>query len=400
MTDQVVVTTPAPEHVWQSVRLGELLEVQNGYAFSSKKFSEAEGMPLIRIRDLKNSGRTAVLFSGEFDASYIVNDGDLLIGMDGEFMCHQWAGGEALLNQRVCRLTNFSENLLPSFVLYGINKFLKEIEEKTTYTTVKHLSSKTIKAIDFPLPPLEAQKRIVAVLDQAFAALDRARAHAEANLADAKDLLVLQRETLISGDRKTWAAMTVGDVCERFEYGTSSKSLTEGRVPVLRMGNLQQGELDWSSLVYTDDTSDIKKLSLHADDVLFNRTNSAKHVGKTAIFRGEREAIFAGYLIRLHVRKNVINPEYLNIFLNSNAARNYGRSVMGKSVNQANISASKLRTYPINVPPLAEQEAIAANLLCIREETNKLTTAFQKKLLLIADLRQSLLQKAFSGQLT
>jgi type I restriction enzyme S subunit len=250
-----------------------------------------------------------------------------------------------------------------------------------------------------PLPTLKEQKRIVAVLDQAFAALDRARAHAEANLADAQELFVRQRETLLSGNKKRWPAMTVSDVCERFEYGTSTKSLPEGRVPVLRMGNLQHGELDWSSLVYTDDSGDIQKLALHADDVLFNRTNSAEHVGKTAIFRGEREAIFAGYLIRLHVRKNIINPEYLNIFLNSNAARDYGRTVMGKSVNQANISASKLRTYPIDVPSLAEQEAIVENLLCIREQTSKLKDAFETKLADLADLRQSLLQKAFSGEL-
>lgn len=310
----------------------------------------------------------------------------------------------ARVNQHVSILRPKGGLLDSRFLSYllvsdGTKNRLLNIGDKAGATR-QALTKAQLQAFEVPVPPLDEQKQIVAVLDQAFAALDRARAHAEANLADAKDLFVRQRETSLSGDKKRWPAMTVSDVCERFEYGTSTKSLPDGRVPVLRMGNLQHGELDWSSLVYTDDKGDIEKLALHADDVLFNRTNSIEHVGKTAIFRGGHEAIFAGYLIRLHVRKNIINPEYLNIFLNSNAARDYGRTVMGKSVNQANISASKLRTYPIDVPSLAEQETIVENLLCIREQTDRLKDAFETKLSDLANLRQSLLQKAFSGELT
>ena len=184
MKDQVF----APEAPWKHVALGKILDVQNGFAFSSKKFSDTEGVPLIQIRDLKSGSGTTTRFTGDFDKSYLVNSGDLLIGMDGEFACYEWCGAPALLNQRVCRLVGFSERLLPRFVFYGINKHLKEIEDHTTFTTVKHLSSKKIKAIEFPLPPLEEQKRIVAVLDQAFAALDRARTLAEENLTDIASL--------------------------------------------------------------------------------------------------------------------------------------------------------------------------------------------------------------------
>ena len=132
-------------------KLGDLLDIQNGYAFPSKKFSFDTGIPLIRIRDISNGYETQVNFDGEYDNKYIVKKGDLLIGMDGEFKCYDWKGKNSLLNQRVCRLQNFSELLHPKFLFYGINKYLKEIEDKTEYTTVKHISSTKIKNIKFPL---------------------------------------------------------------------------------------------------------------------------------------------------------------------------------------------------------------------------------------------------------
>ena len=97
---------------WEVKRLKDLLEVQNGYAFASSLFSASEGMPLIRIRDLKNGVNTKVNFTGEYSKDYIVQKGDFLIGMDGEFRCYEWAGGNALLNQRVCRLQNFEDNMI------------------------------------------------------------------------------------------------------------------------------------------------------------------------------------------------------------------------------------------------------------------------------------------------
>jgi len=109
-----------------------------------------------------------------------------------------------------------------------------------------------------------------------------------------------------------WGWVRVGDLTLKVEYGTSAKSKKEGRVPVLRMGNIQNFRLDWSDLVYSDDEEEIQKYWLQRNDVLFNRTNSPELVGKTAIYLGERPAIFAGYLIRVNQLESLVNAKYLN----------------------------------------------------------------------------------------
>src|SRR5450432_3597254 len=101
---------------WETKTLGDVLEVQNGYAFDSKAFNSSKGMPLIRIRSLKVGMETETRFSGVYDKKYVVKAGDLLIGMDGEFGCYEWKGSPALLNQRVCRLQEFASDIVPRFL--------------------------------------------------------------------------------------------------------------------------------------------------------------------------------------------------------------------------------------------------------------------------------------------
>lgn len=112
-----------------------------------------------------------------------------------------------------------------------------------------------------------------------------------------------------------WAWCRLGEITPEFSYGTSSKSQKVGKVPVLRMGNLQDGEIEYSDLVYTSDENDIAKYRLEKFDLLFNRTNSADKVGKVSIYRAKIPAIYAGYLVRF--RPEGVNLEFVNYVMNS-----------------------------------------------------------------------------------
>ena len=193
---------------WARRILGDVLAVQNGYAFDSKAFG-ATGFPLIRIRDLKEGVSTETRYGAEFDPKFVVNAGDFLIGMDGEFGCYEWKGQPALLNQRVCRLQGFGQVLEPRFVFYGINAHLKAIEEVTGYTTVKHLSSKQVLGIEMPVPPRNEQRRIVAILDKAFEGIATAKANAEKNLRNAREWAARQVATELSAASATGRSDTL-----------------------------------------------------------------------------------------------------------------------------------------------------------------------------------------------
>ncbi len=113
-----------------------------------------------------------------------------------------------------------------------------------------------------------------------------------------------------------WVWCRLGDATLGFQYGTSSKSYKSGDVPVLRMGNLQNGMIDWNGLVFSSDQEEIVKFDLQIGDLLFNRTNSRELVGKTAMFDGAYQAIYAGYLVRFRMADGNI-PEYANLVMNS-----------------------------------------------------------------------------------
>ena len=199
----------------------------------------------------------------------------------------------------------------------------------------------------------------------------------------------------------SWVWCRVEELIHPPKYGTSNKSLENGAVPVLRMGNIQDGEIVFDNLVFSNDKTDNEKYNLKSGDLLFNRTNSAELVGKTAIYRGQRPAIYAGYLILL--RPIEVDSEYLNFVLGSNYARSYCQEVKTIGVQQCNINAEKISAFIVHLPPLAEQHRIVAKieeLLPKVEEYGKAQDALNKLNAELPErLKKSILQEAIEGRL-
>ena len=158
-----------------------------------------------------------------------------------------------------------------------------------------------------------------------------------------------------------WAWCRLEDIVCELKYGTSEKSSSVGKIAVLRMGNITNvGTIDYSNLVYSSNDEDIEQYSLEKDDLLFNRTNSSDWVGKTAIYKREQPAIYAGYLIR--VRPLLISADYLNTVMNSGYYRDWCYVEKTDAVNQSNINAQKLSQLMIPIPPLEEQGRIVVEM--------------------------------------
>ncbi|MCF3595758.1 restriction endonuclease subunit S [Rhodobacteraceae bacterium LMO-12] len=195
----------------------------------------------------------------------------------------------------------------------------------------------------------------------------------------------------------TWAHL--GLCSSGPKYGTAAKSADTGALPVIRMGNLQRGRIDWDNLAFTSDPDEIEQYLLKPGDVLFNRTNSPELVGKTSIYGGEQPALFAGYLVRVNQIEEIASGPYLNYFLNSPFASEHGKTVKTDGVNQSNINASKLQEYPFPYCSPAEQTEITRILDARLDAATRLEAEIDAALTRADALRQSILKKAFSGQL-
>ncbi|WP_435260961.1 restriction endonuclease subunit S [Tenacibaculum sp. nBUS_03] len=177
---------------WRRIELQYIAKIQNGYAFSSKLFNHTEGLPLIRIRDIF-SDKTENLYSGEYKDEFIVNRGDILIGMDGDFKVSKWPGKKGLLNQRVCRVLFNTKNYNENFLFLCLQPYLDAIHSETSAVTVKHLSSRTIQAIPLPLPPLIEQQAIVKKIEGLLSSLD----HSVGSLTKAQEQLKIYRQAVL-----------------------------------------------------------------------------------------------------------------------------------------------------------------------------------------------------------
>jgi type I restriction enzyme S subunit len=193
---------------------------------------------------------------------------------------------------------------------------------------------------------------------------------------------------------------TVGAVSERIQYGTSKKANTEGEVPVLRMGNIQEGRLYTNDLKFLPRDAEVERLLLKDGDLLFNRTNSPDLVGKSAVFHGAEPATFASYLIRVRFQRDLIEPDFVSMWLNSAWGRAWARHVKTDGVSQSNINGKKLAAMPLPVPPIDEQREIVARATAALATADRLTAASASAQRALEGATRGALAIAFRGGFT
>ena len=382
---------------WQRKKLADVLKIQNGYAFDSKNFNSSKGMPLVRIRSLKLGIEAETFFDGPYDDKYVVKAGDLLIGMDGEFGCYEWKGEPSLLNQRVCRLQDFTGQLIPKFLFYGVNDYLKAIEDVTGFTTVKHLSSKQILDIDFPVPPLPEQHRIVAILDEAFDGIATARANAEKNLQNARALFESHLQSVFTQRGEGWIERSIGDICT-LKSGTSvgvSLEKAKGEIPYVKVSDMTYAgnETEIVSSSRFLGMADVGKNAVFpAGTTIFPKRGGAILTNKKRL---TALPICADLNIMGVIPSGNLHPRLLYYYFLNVDMRLIGSGSSIPQINNYDIAPLKI-SFPETQD---EQEAILQILDNLSAETQRLESLYQRKLAALDALKQSLLHQAFSGAL-
>jgi type I restriction enzyme S subunit len=262
---------------------------------------------------------------------------------------------------------------------------------------------KEVRAAEIPIPPLDEQRRIVELLDDHLSRLDVAWESVNTSIRRLSAMVTSSLSTIVAAGSVGSPVSTVGSEAELVEYGSSARCHappSNGDIPVLRMGNLKEGRIDPRDLKFLPKTHpEFPKLLLAPGDLLFNRTNSAELVGKSAVFDSAIVTSFASYLIRVRF-KPTVDPRWASIVINSPQGRAYIASVATQQVGQANVNGTKLKAFPLPMPTLSRQKELAAAHERIVDDARRLSAAAEGSLSRSAALRRSLLAAAFSGQLT
>ena len=360
--------------------LPEVCIIQYGFPFDSSKFCSAEGVPLVRIRDVVRgySETYTTEIAGE---NYIVNDGDLLIGMDGEFNIAYWKGGRAYLNQRVCRLIP-REDVDRDYIFYYMPQALKAIEDATPFVTVKHLSAKQLSKILIPLPDMSEQQRISAVLRS----VDRVIAMRKKELDELNNLVKSRFIELFAGVE---AEDTLQNLCIFIDYRGKTPEKVESGLPFITAKNIRMHHMSFDTLEYISKETYDRVMTRgfpQIGDVVFTTEAPLGNVCRIPFI--ETEFYIGQRIITMQTER--LEPAYLEYALSSDE---FKRKIAEKSSGSTvtGIRSKLLEQLTIPVPPRAQQQQFAAFV----EQTDKSKLAVQKGLQELEILKKSLMQQYF-----
>lgn len=369
-------------------KLTDICDIQYGYAFDSKCFTEDPLYPpLVRIRDVKR-GYSETYYSGDYSEEYLITSGDLLIGMDGEFNIARWKSDRALLNQRVCKLTA-KKGTNEEYLRFAMAKVLKEIEQKTAFVTVKHLSAKELNKLYLNVPELSEQNKIAEMLSRLEKIIDVRRQEIEKldDLIKARFIEIFGHQ---SHNEKSLPYMTINDVAEIYLGITHTPTYVEDGVMFISAKNTSGDFLDLSDVKYIsreEFENAPKGAKPQVNDVLFSRVGS--NLGHPVILRENLELctfVSLGFLRT----KGKVTSNYLKHWMRDDFfAKQVSEHVQGGG--QPNLNTGWLKEFKIIVPDLEQQKEF--DVFC--EQTDQSKVAVQKALDETQLLFDSLMQKYF-----
>lgn len=377
------------------VKLPELCEIQYGYAFDSACFTEDNThLPLVRIRDVKR-GYSETFYSGNYPSDYVIDSGSLLVGMDGEFNIARWKGGHALLNQRVCKITA-KENVNEEYIRFALSKALKEIENRTAFVTVKHLSAKELNQLEIDIPNYTTQTVVAKVLTQIESIIS-----ARQQQLQKLDELVKARFVELFGNPISnpmkWDTYQLEECLERIDNGKSficADKPRAGDTPaILKLSAATYGDYRPNeNKALLDESLFVESAEVHAGDLLFTRKNTPELVGTAAYVQNTPSKLMMPDLIFRLVPNEKVNAVFLWQLINCKEFRPVIQAISGGSAkSMSNISKERLGKIKVICPPRELQDS----LIPFVEQTDKSKVAIQKALDEAQLLFDSLMQKYF-----
>ena len=373
---------------WPTATIGAAFQTVTGNTPPKReKHFYGSSIPLVKPPELLD-GETLDAADGLSEegrnVARIAPVGSVLVSCIGNLGKIGLAGRELAFNQQINAIFPNQLKANPKFVFYYCLSplFVEQLEALSSGTTVSIVNKSRFNSIRIPLPPLEKQKRIVAVLDHAFAALDRARTNADANLADAEELFDSWFNAVIDHSRTNWPSKKLPNICE---------NLDKVRVPITK-ANRKAGDIP-----YYGASGEVDRVAGHLfdEDLLLISEDGANLLARTYpiafSISGKSWVNNHAHVLRFD---DLTDQEFVRLYLNAIPLDPFISGMAQPKLNQ-----KALNSIPIPFPDRKER----ARIVCRAEEFAKASAQarnhYEGDLEDIDDLRQSILQKAFAGGL-
>lgn len=294
-----------------------------------------------------------------------------------------------------------SKDYLFYFLLKNENEF-----ESNTGAVFNSISKKQIENIEIPLPPLPEQQRIVSILDESFSVIDQAKANAEQNLKNARELFESYLQGVFENRGEGWEEKTFEELIKKNQIGLIRSSKDQGNdkpYRYLKMDSITAvNTLVHDKYVYVDaDDSELEKFTLNNGDFLFNTRNSYELVGKSCVFIpfDDEPTLFNNNIMRV-VFKDGVSSRFINYAFSSNLVSERLQKLKSGTTSVVGIYYKGLRSLKIPITNFEKQQSIVRQLDTLRAEAQKLEEVYQQKISSLEELKKSILKKAFAGELS
>ncbi len=398
---------------WETKKLGDIayLAGRIGWKGLTAKEYKTEGPLFVSVHSL-NYG-DSVDFRDAFHISQARYDEspEIMLRKNDILICKDGAGigklgiirvlpSPATINSSLL-LIRAGKEIAPSFLYRSLcsPNFQKIVQERIDGATTPHLYQREIREFTVPVPPLPEQRRIVAILDEAFAGLEAVRANAQKNLKNARGVFDSQLTSTFTQERTGWSEQTLQDISKDFGRGKSKhrprndSKLYGGKYPFIQTGDVRNCDH-----IIIESTQTYNEIGLAQSKLWPKGTicvTIAANIAETGILGFD--ACFPDSVIGIVVDNAKTSNEYVEFLLQSVKAQ---LKAQGKGSAQDNINLATFENRRFPFPSLVEQRRIVGTLNELSEEIRNLESLYTRKLAAIAELKQSLLQKAFTGQLT
>lgn len=388
---------------WEIRRIGDLVNLANGYPFPSDSFGPNGEVPLVRIRELVTYvDDFNTYISGYIPPECVLEDGDIVVGMDGDFNVVRWMRGKAALNQRLCRLRP-REGADIRFIGYALPPILSIINDLTFSTTVKHLSSSDILSERLPLPPFDEQRRIADFLDVETAYIQRIetrRSQQKEHLANRRWSLLQELVERTPSDKLPLRRLLQSVTDGPFGSAFASSDYTNDGAAVVRLGNIGFADYRPQDQAYIPMSlfQEFRKYDVNEGDILVAGLGDPRnHAGRACIAPDLGPAIVKGKCFRARAIPGKASAEFIALILSSPIGAS---SLEGRGSTRSMINLEILKSAILPIPSFPGQVAMTREVNTYWKSALTAIQACDRQLALLAERRQALITAAVTGGIT